>query len=365
MSEKKNIAFLIYSLTSGGAERVLTTLANKFVNQYNVTIITLAESDSFYKLNPLIEIFNCGSQTNENSKFQTIKNHFKTLKIIGEIIKLKKIDLLIGFTTSVNVFTIIAARKNKIPSIISERNNPVADPPNLLWKTLRNFYYKYANYLVVQTVSNKQFFHKIMPSDKVVIIKNPIATVLAEKRILQAGISKDNIILSVGRLDANKAQDLLIKAYAKIPNAGWQLIIIGDGDKKQSYETLTKELNISDKVIFLGNISKVHDYYNKASIFVFTSKSEGFPNALAEALYFGIPSISTNCPHGPSDLIEHNVNGILIDVDDQIMLEKQLLKLINNDDIRKTFSREAIESTEKLNIDKVTNEWLKYLNKLI
>jgi GalNAc-alpha-(1->4)-GalNAc-alpha-(1->3)-diNAcBac-PP-undecaprenol alpha-1,4-N-acetyl-D-galactosaminyltransferase len=174
MPNKKNIAFMIHSLNSGGAERVLTTLANELVNKYNITIITLAACDSFYKLNPSIDLLNCGSQTqNTKSKLLLLKNHLNTLKKINEFIKLKKIELLIGFTTSVNVFTIIAANKNKIPSIISERNNPVADPPNMLWKILRNYYYKHTNYLVVQTLANKQFFYRNMPNDKIVIIKNP------------------------------------------------------------------------------------------------------------------------------------------------------------------------------------------------
>ena len=185
MPNKKNIAFLIYSLSSGGAERVLTSLANEFVKNYNVTIITLIDCNSFYALNPSIELLNCGSQIQKNdSKILLIKSHFNTLKKINKIIKLNKIDLLIGFTTSVNVFTILAAKKNKIPSIISERNNPIADPPNMLWKVLRNYYYKYANYLIVQTLANKHYFHKIMPNDKVIIIENPIAKALAEKRIL-------------------------------------------------------------------------------------------------------------------------------------------------------------------------------------
>lgn len=366
MIKKKTIAFAIHSLTPGGAERVLTTLANALVTHYNVKIITLVNCESFYSLNTNIELLSCGSIVSEKkSIFGAFKNHIDTVKALSGFIKTYKLDLVIGFTSSVNVLSIFATKLNNIPLIISERNNPELNPPVTIWKILRNFFYKYSDYLVVQTSANKQYFHKIMPKEKIVIIENPISPILAEKRIQPINYSKNQIILSVGRLDKNKAQDLLLKAFTNIPNHNWELILVGDGEKRQDYEALIKQLNIADKAHVLGNKINIYDYYNNACIFVFTSKSEGFPNALAEALYFGVPSISTDCPHGPSDLIEHNKNGILIDVDDQIMLEKHLKMLMNNDDIRKTLSRASIESTKKLSVEKVTNQWIKYFNKLI
>ncbi|MEH6538378.1 MAG: glycosyltransferase [Psychroserpens sp.] len=367
MTNRKTIGFTINSLNAGGAERVITSLANELVTNYNVIIITVIKCDSFYELNSKVKLLSCDLTVPEKqNKISAINNNIYIIKKITNLIKLESIDLLIGFTTSVNVLTILSAKLNNIPSIISERNNPVANPPNKFWKTLRNFTYKYANYLIVQTSSNKAFYSQILPSKKIVVIRNPIASVLASKRIIREKNARNKTILTVGRLDSNKAQDVLIRAFSNISKSNdWQLQLIGDGNKMEEYKTIATDHNIIDRVSFLGNVTNVHDYYNNAGIFAFTSKSEGYPNALAEALYFGMPSISTNCPHGPSDLIENEINGLLIEVDNQKMLEIQLKRLMTNENLRYNLSKSAITKSNKLDISLITASWMKYFNKLL
>ncbi|WP_053992543.1 glycosyltransferase family 4 protein [Mangrovimonas sp. TPBH4] len=362
---KKTIGFTIGSLNAGGAERVLTSLANELIKNYNVTIITLVRCDSFYELHPQIKIRNCNlGRSGAHSTFDAIKKNIRKLQKITEIVNQEGIELLIGFTTSINVLTVISSHLSKIPSIISERNNALLDPPNKFWKTLRNITYKYANFLVVQTLANKSFYAKIVPNEKIFVIKNPIAPSLASKRL--KSIDKKKSILTVGRLDSNKSQDLLIKAFSNISeNYNWYLQIVGDGKKKEDYKQLVKNLNIENQVSFLGNVTNLYDYYNDASIFVLTSKSEGFPNTLAEALYFGIPCISTNCPHGPSDLITNGINGLLIEVDNQQMLENELEKLINNKKLRNNISKNAIKKSQQLNIDLIIGLWEKLIKEVL
>ena len=106
-------------------------------------------------------------------------------------------------------------------------------------------------------------------------------------------------------------------------------------------------------------------YYNKSKIFAFTSRFEGFPNALTEAMAFGVPCIATNCPSGPAELIEHGNNGFLIPVDDQQSLEDKLVSLMTNDKLRLKFSEECIKNMDKFKIDNVTREWQKTINNLI
>jgi len=367
MTTRKTIGFTIHSLNAGGSERVVTALANELIKHYNVKIITLEQCNSFYELNSNIDLLSCNFNiAKKRNKIGAIKDHLTIVKKISTIVKKESIDLIIGFTTSINVFTILAAKLNNIPVIISERNNPIADSPNTYWRALRNISYKYANYLVVQTSPNKEFFTKIVASKKIVIIKNPVATAVTSKRILAQKNTENKIILTVGRLDANKSQDLLLKAFSNISNQNdWQVQLVGDGHKMKEYKTIAKDLKIDDRTFFEGNVSNIHDYYNNASIFVFTSKSEGYPNALAEALYFGVPSISTNCPHGPADLIEHNTNGILIEVDNQQMLETQLQKLMTDEQTRFKLSENSKTASKKLEIGLITSSWVKYLDELL
>ena len=143
MTTKKTIGFTIYSLSAGGAERVMSTLANQLVTDYNVVIISLEACQPFYDLDERIKLLNCDLVLPKGqSKLTALSNHAKIVKRLSNHFKNEAIDLVIGFTTSVNVLSIAAAKLNKTPIIISERNNPIIDPPNAYWKQLRNLLYK-------------------------------------------------------------------------------------------------------------------------------------------------------------------------------------------------------------------------------
>ncbi|MFX0558427.1 glycosyltransferase family 4 protein [Maribacter sp. CXY002] len=356
-SEKKNIAFLINGLQAGGAERVVVTLANFFVNTYNVNIIKKNSGRSFYEIHPDIKVHTLTNTIqNSTNLISAIYGNFKLIIGIKRICKLQNIDILIGFTTTSSVLAILVAKSLNIPSIISERNNPIVVPPNLFWQFLRNRTYKTADFLVVQTNANKSFFSQYIDNEKIRVILNPISEdIISHKN--RPTSNKEKIILNVGRLNNNKAQDVLIKAFANIPNNDWKLILVGDGPKIEEYKKLAFELGVSSNVIFTGNIANVQDYYSRASIFAFTSQSEGLPNALMEAMYYGLPCISTNCPNGPSDLITTNENGILIPVGNHYELSEQLKLLINKPKLRSKLGKNALKTSKAFELEQITNQW--------
>jgi len=367
MTNKKTIGFVIHSLNAGGAERVVTALANELINFYDIKIICLINCDSFYELNPKIKLLSCNVPLNQpKNKIKSIATHINTVKKIYNHIRHETIDIIIGFTTSANILALTASKLSGKPVIISERNNAELRPPNFFWKISRNILYKHADYLVVQTSANKAFFSRIVRDKKIIVIKNPISSNLASKRILEQTIKSEKSIITVGRLDENKSQSLLIKAFSNIANKdGWHLYIIGDGVKMAEYKQLAMANNVEKNISFMGNVSDIDTFYNNANIFVFTSKSEGFPNALAEALYYGVPSISTNCPHGPSDLIKHSYNGILIEVDDQEKLEFELKRLMLDKELRDKLRNNALKLSKELDINLISSLWMKYINKLL
>jgi GalNAc-alpha-(1->4)-GalNAc-alpha-(1->3)-diNAcBac-PP-undecaprenol alpha-1,4-N-acetyl-D-galactosaminyltransferase len=353
---KKKIAFLIPSLSPGGAERVVVSLANKFTNKFEVFLMVINKAETVYYIHKDVNIIYLQEKyTPSTSLIEAIKSNIIYVKKIVKIAKTNQIDILIGFTTSVNILTVISSRILNKPNLISERNNPEVYVPNTFWRILRNFLYPFTNGLIVQTELIKGFYQKTIQENKIKIIPNPMDEIMLSKR--NEYRERENIILTVGRLDANKNQRLLIEAFANLNEGNWKLVIVGDGVLREEYEKLTVSLGIADKVEFTGNVYNVWDYYNQAKIFVFTSQSEGFPNALLEAMSFGLPCISSDCPSGPSEIIKDSENGYLIEVNNRKLLEKELTYLMSNPDLCKNFSYKALLSTDKFKIQEIYKQW--------
>ncbi|PWK19957.1 glycosyltransferase family 4 protein [Xanthomarina spongicola] len=360
---KKSIAFVLPNLNAGGAQRVVSSLANSLIKEYDVCIIVLYNCDPFYKLHPDISIRFCLPEYNSNpNTFQSIINIFKLVNSLIKILKNNNTSIAIGFMPVTNIYTILATRFINIPNIISERANPKYSSMNKFWTYFRKIAYPFANCLVVQTKANKDFF-KTYVRTEIEVINNPVDRELLEKRNFQ--FPKENIILNVGRLDEPKNQDLLICAFSNINNSKWKLILVGDGNNYNEYKNLIASLKMQDKIILAGNITDVSKYYNMSKIFAFTSKCEGFPNALIEAMSFGLACISTDCPHGPSEIINNNHNGILIPVGDQKALEENLVKLMNDEVLQEEFRLKAVQSTLAYQPNDIASEWSKIINNLI
>lgn len=364
MSKKRKVAFLIYSLNAGGAERVVSNLANELVNSFDITIIVFYKCTPFYPLDERISITYClDSYTSKENIFLSIKNHFKLFSSFLNIIKEKRIDLIIGFMTTANIYVSFASKIKGIPCIISERSNPYHRQLGFFWQQLRRISYTFSKILVVQTESIKDYYKTFISSSKIVIIKNPLASELMLKRKISD--SKDNIILNVGRLNKGKNQELLINAFSKVNNEEWKVVLVGEGELRKQYLDLIHLLNLDQKVILVGNVNNIEDYYNSASIFVFTSLYEGFPNALTEAMYFGLPCISTDCPSGPSEIIHSGVNGFLIPVENQDELENRLKTLMEDEKLRQKFSVNAVKGTNEFEPHVISSLWENLIHQIL
>jgi len=358
---KENIAFVIYSLNSGGAERVVSTLSNGLSNKFNVTIITLIDTDPFYELNENVNVISCGkTATTQGNFIGSLQANFKLYIGIKEICINQSIDIIIGFMTTTNILSILVAKKLKIPVIVSERIYPAFGKLNKFWRVMRRLTYPKADTLVVQTKPILDYFNAFMKIEQLKILANPISYALQEaKNNLQ--IPKENIILNVGRLTQQKGQEIVIKAFANLNPANWQLHLVGDGPKKEVYSTLIKKLGMEEKIVLAGRNNQISSYYLRAKIFVFPSRFEGFPNALTEAMYMGLPCISTDCPTGPSELIENGINGFLTSIDDTSMFAKKMEKLIYNTELIERMGINAAKSVLHLEETKVVKKWQKLI----
>lgn len=347
------IAFLISSLNAGGAERVVSLLANELSLTNDIVIITLSKDEPFYKLNDSITVKQLGVLNSGTNPLKSIFSNLVLLYKITLLIRSFKIKSLICFMTTSNVLGIISGKMlSNIKVTISERANPKFEDVGY-WNFLRRKTYKLADRLVVQSEEISNYFKPFVDERKTSIIPNPIKIVDFNKN------KKEKIILTVGRIDANKNQEQIIRSFSKVKQQGWKLIICGDGSLLSKLKELVIALNMNDAVEFKGIVKNIEKQYERASIFAFSSLSEGFPNVLLEAMNYGCACISTDCPTGPSILIKNNVNGFLIPLADENSYTNHLQNLIDEEKTRNIFVSNAKSSLENYALNKVADQWIK------
>ncbi|UOY06092.1 glycosyltransferase family 4 protein [Muricauda sp. SCSIO 64092] len=353
---KKKIAFVIGSLSSGGAERVISTLSNQLIENFEVLIITFLKQEPFYHLDQRVKVIPCKNHIpSPRNIFQSLRLNYQLVKSTYSILKRENVDLTIGFITSANIIALIAAKLNGIPCMISERNNPIIEEVPKFWRVLRRLLYPKADFVILQTQGVKQYYERLLNPNKIGVLPNPISKELS--RLRPEAPSEKKIILTVGRLVKEKNQRLLINAFSNVEQKDWEIQIVGNGNQQRELQSLIAEHGLEGKVTLRQPTKDIAKYYRNAGIFVLTSENEGLPNALIEAMHFGIPSISTNCPFGPSDLIEDGINGFLIPVNDQKALERGLSELMGNKSLRKSFGEKGKITTKEFENDIAVGKW--------
>lgn len=331
----KRIALLIPSLSSGGAERVMSVLANYLSNDSNLEIhlILYLKYEKFYDINENIIVH----KPNFNYKnFSTLISTFKTISFLRKTLKNINPYALLSFSGKYNSLVILSSLGLNIKKYVSDRSKPGISYGKLQ-DCLNPFLYRFTNGIVAQTSIAKQVAFRQTMHKNIVLIPNPVPNYVTE----EVEEPREKIILNVGRFIATKQQMQLIELFSKLDSKDWKLVFLGDGKYFDDCKQLVKNLNIEDKVIFLGVQKDVVGFMKKASIFSFTSISEGFPNSLAEAMALGCACISFDCIAGPSDIIDHKKNGFLVPVNDWDGYSIYLKELMNSEALRKEFAFEG------------------------
>ncbi len=347
------ILLVIPSLPLGGAERVMSVLANKFVAlNHDVHLVLLAKDEIFYSLDKRIVVHQLGFEN--KGKLSKIISEVKTYFRLRKLIKNENPDVVLSFMVKYNIFTIMAAAFLKTKVFVSDRCNPNKKIP-WLRDTLRDRLYRSATGVIAQTQLAKAVLSESTKHQNIKVIHNPL-----KQMEIKPYVNREKIILNVGRLAPEKGQLKLIEEFCKIEQSDWKLMILGDGPLYADLQARIKELNAQSKVILEGAVSDVESYLQRASLFVFSSFSEGFPNALAEAMCSGLPCISFDCEAGPNEIITNGENGILVPVGDFETLRKELEGLIHSSEDRERLAAAALKTNEDLAIDKITQEYLSF-----
>ena len=428
MKSVKHIAMYIGSLNKGGAERVLCNLAEYFYGEgYKVTMVTtyladdeydvphgkwMAQTDSTIAdsnniagskgafdgsedkrdwialnvLNPddrLKRVFLKSADTAGIDRVFTalmpderggrISNFTRRIKKLRDTWKALKPDIILSFLGKNNCMAIQSSRGLDIPVVVSVRSNPSREYGSKGLGIAMNHLFPKAAGVVVQTTGAAAYFKESIRK-KCKILPNSIHPDFIGREIFPFE-ARSNTVVSVGRLDDNKNQILLIRAFSRIMDKypEYKLVLYGDGPARERYEKEAMELmrpkGFADKegsrIRFAGNVSGVADKISDSEIFVLTSRQEGMPNALIEAMSLGLVCISTDCPcGGPVDLIRDGENGLLIpmgsDEEMTVALQSALEKCLQDKEFCKRLSEEAVKVRELYNPQRINEQWKKY-----
>ena len=351
----KRHIFLIGTLGNGGAERVVSILASKMAEEgMDVEILTYYDKPISYEINEKVKISVVEKMTGTGNK---IKNLLKIRQYFKENAK-----VVISFLAPFNMMAIAANSGTGIPMIVADRNDPTKVPSNKLLRKTRDFLYRFADGIVVQTQKNKAYFSKAVQK-KSEIIYNPIN--LKEYAGISLNLDREKTIVTAGRLMPQKNQEMMIQAFKTVADRypEYQLIIYGEGPSRNDLEQLISKLGLEGNVKLPGNTTRLHDCIKTAGMFVLSSDYEGMPNALIEAMCLGLPVISTKVS-GATDLIKDHENGILTELNDQAGLEAAMLELIENQEFTETLAKNAVKLNESLELTKIMNQWIQFIKKI-
>ena len=349
------ICFMIHSLNSGGAERVLSQLASYFadIDEHDVHVVTLQPEGSrpFYPISPNITLHNLGLNKT-GSELDKIQRIFKLLLSIRKTVKHIRPRKIISFIDEMNIAVLLATLGLKQHVIISERIDPRYHKIGFLSKALRRLLYPLSKSLVVQASYIASYFSYMR--NKCLVIANPIPA----PKFLCSDLKTTTKIINVGRLNTQKNQAILIKAFSslalKYPD--WSLEIYGEGPERDKLKALIKKLSLEDKVFLQGITASIQEKLSQASIFAFPSLFEGFPNALGEAIASGLSVIASNC-EGNLELVHHSENGLTFPVGDQNQLTTRLEELMNKPIKRVVFGKKAQQSVKQFSPENIYKQW--------
>ena len=318
---KKKISFFIGGMRRGGAERVISILANAYGQRgWDVDIVLLLQNAVEYDLDSRIRIVDI---TKKSGGY--LQNAPRWLGGIRKYLKTRKPDRVVSFVGRINALVLTAALGLRLPIVVSERNDPRHDGRGAFMQWYGNRIYHRAKAIVYQNEHEKSCFCASL-AQKGCIIPNPV-TVAAVKE------NSSTIIATAGRLIQQKNQKILVDAMAQVHTRYPEVKcrIYGEGALRGALLAQIDELGLQDTVTLEGNVKDIHARLAECGIFALTSDFEGLSNALIEAMMVGLACITTDYP-GARELITDGENGLVVPMNDADALAAAIVKLIENKD---------------------------------
>ena len=365
VSSPRRLVFFIQSMGGGGAERVTANLANFWADQgWGVTVVTLAPIGlDFFALHPAVKRL-CLNLTSESRHVvMGLSQNLRRVIAMRRVLKEISPDIALAVMTGANVRLALAAWGLPVLAVGSEHVHPPQFPLGFLWEVLRRHSYGRLHAVAALTAESADWLQNHTNAKRVAVIPNaaPWPLPAQDPKLLPKAVCLDGrkILLGVGRLVAEKGFDMLLHAFALLASKypDWDLVILGEGPLRQMIENTVKTSGMEDRVFLPGSVNNVGEWYQRADLFVMSSRFEGFGNALAEALASGLSAVSFDCDTGPRNIIRHERDGLLVPPEDTAELAAALSRLMGDASLREVFSRSAVEARDRFSLTRVTGLW--------
>ena len=358
------ILLAVSSMQSGGAERTAALLANHWVGQgHHVTIFTTfsRREECAYRLDKRVDLEHLASRVRgSSSPWAKMRRLWAFRQAVIEYDP----DVILSLMTQVNVAVLAACWGLNRPVVVSERIFPPLHNVGWAWNFARRLLYPRAKWVVMQTEKGAQWARAACPGAQVCVIPNAVIFPLPRNEpVLDPAEMLPRhrrVLLAVGRLDPQKGFDRLLEAFALISADApdWDLVILGEGEERRALEMKRASLGLDDRVILPGVAGNLADWYERADLFVLSSRYEGFPNVLLEAMSHGLPAVSFDCDTGPSSIIRHGMDGILVPPGaGESEFAEALETLINDEAMRRQFGDKACEVKMRFSVKQIMRMW--------
>ncbi|MCR4648400.1 MAG: glycosyltransferase family 4 protein [Lachnospiraceae bacterium] len=340
---------------SGGTERVLCTIANGLVAKgYDIVIFSLTgQGPVFFPLDKRIKVCWIGSRGLQTDILQNLNK-------LRKFMKAEKPDFLVDVDIILGFYSILLKMMFRDVHWISwEHFNFYTKFPvnHNLRKVARFLVSRFSECLVVLSEEDKGYYESNMKLRcRIEKIHNPtpydVTKIENEKTI------EEKKVLAVGALVWIKGYDMLLKSWRPVEkkHPDWKLQFIGDGEEKENLIREAEKLGIKN-VEFVGKVADVVEYYKKAAFLVLSSRNEGFPMVLLEAMSYSLPVVAFQCKAGVTVTVKDNETGYLVKNRDLRDLARKLDSMIEDDEKRRIMGENAKKHMENFSLEKITEEW--------
>jgi glycosyltransferase involved in cell wall biosynthesis len=371
---RMRLLIFIGTMSSGGAERVSANLANYWATKgWEITIVTLAQQSlDFYGLHPSVKRMALELVSESANVLAGLWENISRVIALRRVLRQVQPDIALGMMNTCNVLLALAAwNLTTLRTIGAVRVHPAQSPLGYIWETLRCHTYGLLNAVTAMSSEGKDWIKTHTNAQRVTVIPNAVTWPLPgqEPRISPSALHQPErqLLLAVGRLDAQKGFDWLIGAFSNLADKhpDWDLLILGEGLLRTTLDKQVRESGLERRIFLPGRAGNIGEWYESADLFVMSSRFEGFPNALVEAMAHGLAVVSFDCDTGPRDIIRHELDGLLVPLGDVAELTAALDRLMGDALTRQRFAGRAVEVRERFSMERIAGMWEKLFEEIL